>query len=125
MASLASEIQTWMNDNLPVHIDWNVAQPSAVDPWYLMVITGTDNEKPFLCDSDGGELTLSVEGYGSQRYDTYEQMETIRQQIDAFMRNNVANYKVWNVQTSGTESTGTIENQMNSYTFEIVVSWSL
>ena len=125
MASLASEIQVWMNDNLPVHIDFNVTRPKKADPWYTMVITAAENEKHVMCDTDGGEMTLQVQGYGSQRYNVYDQMEELRQQIESFMRNNVANYEVWNVQTSGTVSTGAIENQVNSYAFDIAVTWSV
>lgn len=125
MASLASEIQTWMNANLPVHIDFNVTRPKKTDPWYTMVITAAENEKHTLCDTDGGEMVIQVQGYGSQRYDVYDDMEAIRQDIENNMRNSVANYSVWNVQTSGTISAGTIDNQMNGYAFDIAVTWSV
>ena len=50
-------------------------------------------------------------------------METLRELIELNLKGALNNYNVFNVMTTGTISTGTVENQMNEYTCEIVISW--
>ena len=123
--SIASALHEWLNANLSETIEFNVVRPEAVDPWYAMVIAEAREEKQLLCDNDGGVLIVDINGYGSQRYNTFEAMEQMRSYIAENLRGNLPGFTVWNVITAGTVSLGTIENQMNEYSFSIEISWGV
>lgn len=123
--SLGKDIYTWVNTQtwIPARINFNVARPADADPWFVMSITSAENTSGLLCNKYGGEMVITVEGYGSERYLTYEVMETLRVNIQDNLRGAISAYDVWRVLSSGAVSSGEIENQMNSYTFDIMVSW--
>lgn len=121
--SLASALHEWLNSELTPLINFNVARPDAADPWYMMNVIDSTDEKQLLCDSDGGVMTIEISGYGSERYETYEEMEQIRLFIANNLRGNLPGFNVWNVTTAGTIGLGVIDNQINEYSFTIVISW--
>lgn len=125
MASLAQEIHTWINAQawVPGVVNFNVVRPDAADPWYLMAVTASENEIKTLCESEGGVLTLTFSGFGSQRYDTYTVTDQLRSDIQKNLRGAITGFDVWMVLSDGAVSSQTIDNQINEYTFDITVSW--
>lgn len=121
--SIVSALHEWLNTELSVTINFNVVRPDDEDPWYSMIVSESTDEKQLLCDSEGGVLTVDINGYGSQRYNTYEEMEQMRRFVAENLRGNLPGFTVWNVTTAGTVSLGTIDNQINEYSFTIIVSW--
>ena len=121
--SLPKEFNDWINDALPQYpINFNTSRPDDVDPWFVMSVTSAETFNVTFCNT-GGITEILITGFGSERYDTFETMETLRELIELNLKGALNNYNVFNVMTTGTISTGTVENQMNEYTCEIVISW--
>jgi len=117
----------WVNDSLfiPYKIDWNVAKPAETDPWFVMEVNEESHDSLLFCDTEAGDSVITITGYGSRRYNTYEILEELRQSIARETRGNLPVYDAWKIITTGTISLGTVENQINSYSFEITISWAL
>lgn len=123
--NLASAVHAWLNAELTPLINFNVARPESADPWYVMIVSDSTNEKQLLCDNNGGVLTLDINGYGSERYNTYDEIEQMRVFVENNMRGKIPGFSVWNVTTTGTVSLGTIDTQMNEYSFSVEISWGV
>ena len=110
--------QPWV----PAVINFNVARPQSVDPWYVMEVSDAVNESVTLCSS-GGEMTIEIRVFGSERYNTYEALEALREEIEDNIRYALPSYNVWKVMTSGTVALGTVEESMIEYSCDIIISW--
>ena len=125
MASLAQDIHTWVNIQswVPGVINFNTVRPDSADPWYLMAVTASENERMTLCESEGGVLTLTFSGFSSQRYATYDVMDQLRNDIQENLRGALTGYDVWMILSDGAVSSQSIDNQIMEYTFDINASW--
>ncbi|RLD18379.1 MAG: hypothetical protein DRI69_10380 [Bacteroidetes bacterium] len=122
--SIAREFHAWVNDQswVPGVVNFNIARPDNADPWYVMTVTEASNVSVTLC-SKGGEITLELRAFGSERYNTYEELEALREEIEDNLRYALPNYKVWKVMTSGTVALGAVEESIIEYSCDIVISW--
>jgi len=123
--SIAQDFHQWINAQswVPGVVNFNVSYPSGEDPWYVMNVTEQEHETLTFCQSDGGSSTVEITGYGSQRYDVFSELETLRENIQNNLRGVIGSSSVWRCLTTGTVSTGTVENQINEYSFEVEISW--
>ncbi|RLD22219.1 MAG: hypothetical protein DRI69_01905 [Bacteroidetes bacterium] len=124
--SIAKEFHTWVNEQpwVPGVVNFNIARPQSADPWYVMQVSDAVNESVTLC-SKGGEMTLELRAFGSERYNTYEELEALREEIEDNLRYALPNYKVWKVMTTGTVALGTVEESIIEYSCDIVISWEV
>ena len=122
--SIAKEFHTWVNAQpwVPAVINFNVARPQSVDPWYVMEVSDAVNESVTLCSS-GGEMTIEIRVFGSERYNAYEALEALREEIEDNLRYALPSYNVWKVLTAGTVALGTVEESIIEYSCDIIISW--
>ena len=122
--SLAKEFHTWVNAQpwVPAVINFNISRPQTEDPWYVMQVSDATNASVTLC-SNGGEMTIALQAFGSERYNTYDELEALREEIEDNLRYALPSYNVWKVITSGTVALGTVEESIIEYSCDIVISW--
>jgi len=122
--SVAQEFHEWINAQswVPGVINFNIARPDNADPWYVMTVSDAVNESVTLC-SKGGEVTVEIRAFGSERYNAYEELEALRKEIEDNLRYALPSYNVWKVITSGTVALGAVEESIIEYSCDIVISW--
>ena len=123
--SVAEDFHQWVNSQLwvPGVIHFNVSYPKTADPWYVMNVIENERDTLTLCQVEGGITTIEITGYGSGRYPVFQELENLREKIQENFRGMIGSSSIWRTLTLGTISLGTIENQINEYSFEMEVSW--
>ena len=123
--SIAEDFHQWVNSQpwIPGTIHFNVSYPKTADPWYVMAVTETERDTLTFCQVDGGLTTIEITGFGSGRYPVFQELETLRENIQNNLRGQIGTSSIWRTLTLGTVSIGAIDNQINEYSFEIEISW--
>jgi hypothetical protein len=124
MASFIQELHTWVNAQtwVPGVIQFNVSPLKPPYPYFTMVPVGDPGVPRNLCATDEGQTVVQFNGYSTDRYSLYEQMDELRKDI-LLARNNISNYSLWDIRTTGLAAFGTEDELIYRYLFELTAFW--
>ena len=121
---MASEFHKWINAQsfIPGIINFNVARPDEVEPWFTMIVVSEEVEDGVFC-YPSGVSTVELYAYGSERYGVYELLDQLKDDIKANGRLEMGVYNVWNLILTGVISDGEVDEDTQSYMLSVELHW--
>lgn len=121
--SFVSELYTSLR-SLPSleDLQFNLVPEKEISPWFVMFIISNGTRDTVLCDNGGGNCVIQFDYYSANRFDGFDEAETINSKIVGF-NEALVNFRVWDVSVEGVRSFGTSENGLYRYSFDATFKW--
>lgn len=126
MASFVEELFTWVNAQTwkPGDIQFDVQPLKPPYPFFTMVPIGDAGVFNGMCATDAGQTVVQFNGYGTDRYTLYGQMDTFRKNLWSVL-NSIPGFHLWDVRITGITGYGTEDELVYRYSLEITNIWEV
>jgi hypothetical protein len=126
MASLFSELYTWVNAQtwIPGPIAFDVFPEDPGDPYYTMSPVSDEGNTGEFCFKDSGRTVIEFNGYGSDKVSLYDAMDKLRTDLIG-ARNKLTEHSLWYLRMTGVVGFQTEDVRMYRYAFTMETVWGL